>query len=71
MHQNKSAHPWIEVPIRYCPKCKERPMVVEKVLPAIKHWRDATEIRYRCTKCETAQSETIPNPPPGMTGRAS
>ena len=50
-----------EIPIRFCPTCKGRPMVVDAVIPRLR-LSDGTEVKYRCTKCGTTEVETLKPP---------
>jgi uncharacterized Zn finger protein len=51
----------IQIPIRRCPRCEGRPMVVQSVIPHHRR-RDGTEVGYRCTKCDTVITETLKPP---------
>ena len=51
----------IEIPIRYCPNCSGRPMVVQTVIPHHRR-RDGTDVSYRCTKCNSVVTETLKPP---------
>jgi uncharacterized Zn finger protein len=58
MSDPESDHFKTDIPIRFCPNCKGRPMVVDAVIPRLR-LRDGTEVKYRCTKCGTVEQETL------------
>lgn len=48
----------IEIPIRHCPTCRTRPMIVQALVPQARS-RSGTEVTYQCTQCATTQVEII------------
>ena len=43
-----------KIPIRFCPHCKNRPMVVMDMLPCLRT-RDGMELRFCCSNCGTSE----------------
>lgn len=51
----------LEIPILYCPHCRNRPMVIKAVTPR-SFKREETKVTFRCPKCETCATEVIKAP---------
>ena len=47
-----------EIPVRHCPHCKGRPMIVGAMIPGA-YVRVGTTVTYRCTKCGATETEII------------
>jgi RNase P subunit RPR2 len=49
------------IPIRFCPQCQNRPLVVMDVLQGMRV-RDGMEIKFACTKCGTTERVVLKPP---------